>query len=349
MKKRLLALLLALGMSATLFGCGGGSASESKAPAASAPAASAPAATDNGSGEVDYSGMKIAVLLAGPANDNGWNATDYNALTNICAKYGLEDLAYSESVAASDMEEFLRGYAQDGYNMIIAHGSQFVDAVHKVAPDFPDSKFVVSFAGDGTQQEPNVAGVGPVNSGFLAGAVAAASSKTGKVVMLGGEDTPSIAELVDAFEPGAKYINPDIEVATAYIGTLTDADRAKEVALGYTKQGYDVLCASANNAGLGVIQAADEAGVYAIGYNADQYSQAPDAVVVSVLRNFEGMFENVFKEIAAGTFEAKIYSYGLKDNGTVLSDWHGWDEKIPEAKAAMDQLFADLEAGKLDK
>ena len=97
------------------------------------------------------------------------------------------------------MEEFLRGYAQDGYNMIVAHGSQFVDAVHKVAPDFPDSKFVVSFAGDGTQQEPNVAGVGPVNSGFLAGAVAAASSKTGKVVMLGGEDTPSIAELVDAF------------------------------------------------------------------------------------------------------------------------------------------------------
>ena len=349
MKKRLLALLLALGMSATLFGCGGGSASESKAPAASAPAASAPTATDNGSGEVDYSGMKIAVLLAGPANDNGWNATAYNALTNICAKYGLEDLAYSESVAASDMEEFLRGYAQDGYNMIVAHGSQFVDAVHKVAPDFPDSKFVVSFAGDGTQQEPNVAGVGPVNSGFLASAVAAASSKTGKVVMLGGEDTPSIAELVDAFEPGAKYINPDIEVATAYIGTLTDADRAKEVALGYTKQGYDVLCASANNAGLGVIQAADEAGVYAIGYNADQYSQAPDAVVVSVLRNFEGMFENVFKEIAAGTFEAKIYSYGLKDNGTVLSDWHGWDEKIPEAKAAMDQLFADLEAGKLDK
>lgn len=154
---------------------------------------------------------------------------------------------------------------------------------------------------------------------------------------------------MDAFEPGAKYINPDIEVATAYIGTLTDADRAKEVALGYTKQGYDVLCASANNAGLGVIQAADEAGVYAIGYNADQYSQAPDAVVVSVLRNFEGMFENVFKEIAAGTFEAKIYSYGLKDNGTILSDWHGWDEKIPEAKAAMDQLFADLEAGKLDK
>lgn len=348
MKKKLLALLLALGMSVSLFGCGGEpEASEPQQPDPSTPVESS---GEPGTAEVDYSEMKLAVLLAGPANDNGWNATAYNAMQAIHDKYSMkEDIGVSESVAASDMEEFLRGYAQDGYDMIVAHGSQFVDAVHNVAPSFPDSHFVVSFAGDGTQQEPNVAGVGPINSGFLAGAVAAATTKTGKIVMLGGEDTPSIAELVDMFEPGAKYINPDVEVATAYIGTLTDADRAKEVALGYTKQGYDVLCASANNAGLGVIQAADEAGVYAIGYNADQYSQAPDSVVVSVLRNFEGMFDNVFQEIAAGTFEAKIYSYGLKDNGTILSDWHGWDEKEPEAKATMDQLFADLADGKLDK
>lgn len=351
MRKKFITLLLALAMSVSLFGCGGGGQGSQPSAAPSTGADNPGTGTDNpGGGEgVDYSGMKIAVLLAGPANDNGWNATAYNALTNICNKYGLEPLAYSESVAASDMEEFLRGYAQDGYDMIVGHGSQFVDAIHAVAPSFPESKFVVSFAGAGTEQSPNVAGVGPVNSGFLAGAVAASASKSGKIVMLGGEDTPSIAELVDMFEPGAKYINPDITVETAYIGTLTDADRAKEVALGYTNQGFDVLCASANNAGLGVLQAADEAGVYAIGYNADQYDQAPDAVIVSVVRNFEGMFDNIFQEIAAGTFEPKIYSYGLKDNGTILSDWHGWDEKLPEAKTAMDQLFADLESGKLDK
>lgn len=350
MKKKWLALILALAMvlSLGLSACGdsgeGGGSGDTGGTAASG----APAGEGGGSGETDYSNMRIAVLLAGPANDNGWNATAYNALTNICTKYGLEDLAYSESVAASDMEEFLRGYAQDGYNMIVAHGSQFVDAVHAVAPDFPDTKFVVSYAGEETPQSPNVAGVGPVNSGFLAGAVAAAASETGKIVMLGGEDTPSIAELVDMFEPGAKYIDPDITVETAYIGTTTDADKAKEVALGYANQGFDVLCASANNAGLGVIQAAEEAGVYAIGYNADQYDQAPDAVIVSVLRDFETMFDNIFQEIANGTFEAKVYAYGLKDGGTKFSDWHGWDEKLPEVKQAMDDLFAALESGELD-
>ena len=193
-----------------------------------------------------------------------------------------------------------------------------------------------------------MAGVGPVNSGVLAGAVAAAASSANKIVMLGGENTPSITELVDMFEPGAKAVKPDIQVETAYIGTLTDADKAKEVALGYANQGFDVICATANNAGLGVIQAADEAGIYAIGYNADQYDQAPDAVIVSILRNFEGMFDNVFQEIANGTFEAKIYAYGLKDGGTILSDWHGWDEKLPEVKAAVDQFLADVESGKLD-
>lgn len=343
MKKKWLALILALAMvlSLGLSACGdSGGADDSSG--------GTPASSSGGSGETDYSSMRIAVLLAGPANDNGWNATAYNALTNLCTKYGLEDLAYSESVAASDMEEFLRGYAQDGYTMIVAHGSQFVDAVHAVAPDFPDTKFVVSYAGEETPQSPNVAGVGPVNSGFLAGAVAAAASETGKIVMLGGEDTPSIAELVDMFEPGAKYIDPDITVETAYIGTTTDADKAKEVALGYANQGFDVLCASANNAGLGVIQAAEEAGVYAIGYNADQYDQAPDAVIVSVLRDFETMFDNIFQEIANGTFEAKVYAYGLKDGGTKFSDWHGWDEKLPEVKQAMDDLFAALENGELD-
>lgn len=338
MKKRTFALILALAMCLSLLaGCGGGTSD-------------APNSGAGGDSKKDVTDMKIAVLLAGPANDNGWNATAYNALTAIHDKYELkEDLACSESVAASDMEEALRGYAQDGYNMIVAHGSQFVDAVHNVAPSFPDSKFVISYAGEDAPQGDNVAGVGPIHTGFMAGACAAAASTTGKIVMLGGEDTPSIAELVDAFEPGAKYINPDIQVETAYIGTLTDADRAKEVALGYTKQGFDVLCASANNAGLGVIQAADEAGVYAIGYNADQYDQAPDSVVVSVLRNFDGMYDSIFQEIVNGTFEGKVYAYGLKDGGTILSDWHGWDEKLPETKAKIDQLFADLESGKLDQ
>lgn len=297
----------------------------------------------------NYADMKIALLLAGPISDNGWNASAYNALNAIHDKYSLnESIALSESVAASDMEEYLRGYAQDGYDMIVAHGSQFVDAVHAVAPNFPASKFVISFASEGTEQSPNVAGVGPVHSGFLAGAVAAAASETGKIVMLGGEDTPSIAELVDMFEPGAKYINPEIEVSTAYIGTITDADKAKETAIGYAQLGYDVICASAGSAGLGVIQAAEETGVYTVGFNADQYSQGPNSVIVSVLRNFEGMFEGIFKEISNDTFEPKIYAYNLKDGGTILSDWHGWDTRLPEVKAEIDMLFSDLEDGKID-
>lgn len=346
--KKATSLLLALSMMFTLASCGGPPA----APAVSGGSDPAPAAsgTSDPAPAADYSDLKIAALLAGPSNDNGWNSNAFNAINAIADKYGLkEPAAVTESVAASDMEEFLRGYAMDGYNMIICHGSQFVDAVHNVAPEFPDAKFVISYAGSEVPQGTNVAGVGPVNSGFLAGAAAAAASTTGKVVMLGGQDTPSIAELVDMFEPGAKYINPDIEVQTAYIGTLTDADKAKEVALNYAKQGFDVLCASANNAGLGVLQAAQDAGVYAIGYNADQYDQAPDAVVVSVVRDFTHMFDMIFQEIANGTFEAKIYSYGIKDGGTVLSDWHGWDEKLPEAKSKLDQLYADLESGKLDK
>ena len=353
--KKTLALVMVIAMMFTVFGCGTGTTDAGTTNAGTSDAGTTDAAatdagiSDAGTTEPDYSSLKVAALLPGSVNDNGWNGTAYNALQNLKDKYGVT-ADYTENVSASDMEEFLRGYATQGYSLIICHGSQFTDAVHKVAPEFPDVAFVLSASTEGTEQAPNVAGVGAFNSGYLAGAIAAAATKTGKVAMIGGEDTPSIAEIVDVFEPGAKHINPDVEVITTYLGTLTDADKAKEVALNLVKQeGVDVLCASANAAGLGVVQAAQEAGVYCIGFNADQYDQAPEAVIVSVLRNMTAMFENVFLEVANGTFEPIIYAYKLKDGGTSLSDWHGWDEKLPEVKATVDQLFADLESGALDQ
>ncbi len=348
--KKLLVYLLAAIMLLGAVGCATTPApAATEAPAApaatEAPAApEAPAATQ-APATVDMTQYKVALLLPGTINDNGWNSAGYAAVEALKAKYGVQT-AYTEKIAASDIEEFLRGYANQGFQVIICHGSQYIDYIHKVAPEFPDVKFLISFGDADKSLAPNVACVGPIESGFLAGATAAAISQTGVVAMLGGEENPSIKATVDQFEAGAKFMNPNAKVFTGYIGTLTDADKAKEMAKTFIAENkIDVISATANAAGLGVIQAADESGIKAVGFNADQNAAAPNTVVVSVLRNFTTMYDKVFQEVANGTFQAKLYAFGIADDGMILSDWHGWDAKLPDAKAKMDKMIQDFKAG----
>lgn len=348
--KKILVYLLAAAMLISAIGCTAPAPAPAPAPT-QAPAAPSeapatpetPAATQ--APAVDYSKFKIALLLPGTINDNGWNAAGYRAVEALKANYGVET-AYTENIAASDIEEFLRGYATQGYQIIICHGSQYIDYIHKVAPEFPETKYLISYGDADKSQPPNVACVGPIESGFLTGATAAAISKTGVVAMLGGEENPSIKATIDEFEQGAKFVNPDAKVFTGYIGTLTDADKGKEMAKTFIAENkIDVISASANAAGLGVIHAAQEAGIHYVGFNSDQNNAAPETVVVSVLRNFDHMYNEVFKMIAEGTFEGKLYAFGIAQEGMILSDWHGFDQKMPEVKATMDKLFKDFKDG----
>ena len=134
---------------------------------------------------------------------------------------------------------------------------------------------------------------------------------TEKGVFLGGMDTPAISDITSGIVPGVKLTNPDAVATTEYIGTLTDQDIAREAANAYIDQGYDVICASANSAQLGCLWAAEAAGVYAIGFNSDQYEIAPGAVVLSVMRNYTMIYKDVFDKLVAGEWTPGKVAYEL--------------------------------------
>ena len=184
--------------------------------------------------------------------------------------------------------------------------------------------------------------------GVLIGAIMGILTDTNKVVFLGGQDIPAITDIVSGIAEGVSLTNKDAEVKTDYLGTLTDADLAKERTLAYINEGYDVVSASANSAQLGCLYAAQEKGVYALGFNGDQYSIAPEAVVLSVMRNYPAIYEDVFLSIANNAWKSGMVVYTLKDNGTIVSDWHGWDTKLPKEKVdAINDVIAKLYAGEL--
>lgn len=281
-----------------------------------------------------YANVKVAALTCGVITDQGWSQSIYMAVKNLEEKFGVTADCV-ENVTVSDAEEYLRGFAGDGYSLVIAHGSEYIDATNAVAGEFPDTIFSISYSAEDVSEHDNVICVAPINQGILSGIVLGALTDTNKVAFLGSTENPSITDDLNIFGTGVHLVNPDAEVITGYIGSATDVDKGKEMAMALINSGVDGIAHQANQAGLGVLQAAEEGGIFAVGVNTDQYDVAPGAVVNSVVRNFAPMYEDILPKVVDGTIKRGVYPYGIKDGGCKLIDWHGWDEKLPPEKMAL--------------
>ncbi|MGI9861760.1 BMP family protein [Moorella naiadis] len=292
--------------------------------------------------------LKVALVLTGPINDNGWNSVAYEGLQKAQAELGIAG-AYRENVAQSDQEEAFRAYANQGYDVIIGHGFQFNDVAKKVAQDFPKVKFVVTSSD--ISQAPNVASLEVSNkeAGFIGGVLAGLVTKSNKVAFIGGVNMPPITDAEAGFKAGAKMVNARVETFGTLIGSWDDVAKAKETALAFIQQGADVVLGDANQAGLGVIEAAKSKNVYAIGFSGDQSNVAPDNVPASSKYDFSVAIKYIIKEINDGKFEPKHYVLATKEGATGII----WNEKLknkisPEAVQKADQVEKDLIEKKID-
>lgn len=176
--------------------------------------------------EKDPKDVKVALVLPGSANDKGWNQEAYDGLEKI-KDLGCET-AYSENVQASDYETIFRGYADQGFNVVFGHGTEFEDAAEKVAEDYPDTIFCITSSD--ISQDPNVCSLQNLNNeqGFIAGVVAALATESKKVAAIGGMEIPSIQSYIMGFEQGVEYVDNGTEALTAYTGDFSDATKVKE-------------------------------------------------------------------------------------------------------------------------
>src|SRR6266487_2492881 len=172
---------------------------------------------------------KVAFVTDGKFSDGGWGATGYNATQILKSKYGIQ-LATADGISIPDIESTLRGYADSGYNLIIAQGFQWGDPAVKVAPDYPDVKFAIM---TGLKNANNVASIFPMQQegSFLLGSLAAMMSKTGTIGFVGGQEYPNVVNIAEGYKQGAKYINPKIKVLSSYVGEWNNPAKGKETAL----------------------------------------------------------------------------------------------------------------------
>ncbi len=322
-------LVLFAGMA--LVGCGGAKKEEPKKEAK--PAASA--------------AFKVAMVLTGPINDAGWNESAYKGLMAAKDKYKV-DAAYTENVPQPDFESVIRDYADKGYNLVILHGFEFSDVVKVVAPQYPKVTFAV-VNGNGFQ-EPNMLSLrfNTPQTGFLAGAVAGLITKTNTVGMIGGTKLPHIQDGLKGFEAGAKYVNPNVKVLTGFTETMSDVAKGKEMAMAMIEQGADVVSGNANQASLGIIDAAKTKKIKALGYISDQYNVAPDTVFVSAIQSVTFMVETIISKAVKNEAKPALYLMGVNENAIFLSDYHGNESKLPAGAAdKLKEVIAKIKDGSL--
>jgi len=272
--------------------------------------------------------MKVALLLSGPANDQGWNAVAFAGLKEAEEKYNLQT-AYSENVGIADGEAAFRDYAAQGYDLVIGHGFQFGEPAVRISSQFPNTKFM---AIESNAYSDNAASyvMACEEAGYLMGMLAASMSESGTIGIVGGFEQPSIVKVLEAYKIGAKAVNPSIKVLEAYVSSFTDVALGKEAALSMADQGADVLSHCANQAGTGVIKAAEERGLLATGDSYDQNSIAPDTVMASTIYSVPALVLTAVEKVSTDTYEGGVFNLGMQDGVVDISGYNSFEDKIPQ-------------------
>lgn len=337
-KKKIALFLSSVLLLVVLAGCGG----TNTAPPASGNE-TPPPAEGNDTPAAEGEDYKIVLVLPGPINDQGWNATAYEGLQMVERDLGIK-MEYLESVQQADFEAVFTDYGTKGYDLVFAHGTQFFDAAAKVGPQFPDTFFMVINSEEGV--EPNVGGIGvrEWEGGYVAGTIAAMYTESNQMGAIGSFPFPVIAGTLDAFEAAAQAIKPEIQVTKTYVNSWEDIQKGNETALAMAEAGSDVIFCSANQVGLGSIEAAKSKGVKAVGYIAPQNDVAPDTVISSVTYNTPGLFKSTVQMLIDGTLEPVGQSLGWADD---VLDMQWGDMATDEVKAKVAEVVEELKAGNI--
>ncbi len=247
--------------------------------------------------------IKVALLLPGSVADGGWSMLAYQGLQALkAAGYAV---AYSESVPQAQMDQVIRGYADDGYSLIIGHSFEYGSAFTEIAPEYPETDFFASTFKPAENVPGNVeyVNLAYIQAAWAAGALAALISDKGKAVgFVGGGDNPTQQAMMRAFIQGAEKARPGIKGLGVVTGDYDNAAKGREAATTLIGNGADVIWHTADVTGLGALQGAAAAKVKAMGCYADQKDVAPAFIACSFKQNLDWMVEQVGKSVASKTF-----------------------------------------------
>lgn len=303
------------------------------------------------SGLASAAALKVGLVLdKGGKDDKSFNSAAYAGLERAKKEFGIA-MKYVEATDDNSFEPMLRSFAHKDFDLIIAIGFGQLDAIKKVAPQFPQKRFLLVDA-EASGANIKSAVFQDHEGSYLVGALAALSSPSLKFGFIGGMDAPLIRRFEKGYEAGVKKIKPKAQVIVNYVGVTGDAwnnpAKAKELASSQYTGGIDVIYTSAGASNSGVFDAAEEFRKKAIGCDSNQNGLKPGVILTSMLKRVDVAVYETVKEMKDGGFQAGTKSFGLSDSGVDYAlDAHNDKLVTAPMRKKLEDLKAQIIAGKI--
>lgn len=302
--------------------------------------------------------IKIALVFdVGGLGDKSFNDSANEGLLQAAQEFDIQTDTFEPTEGGADREQLLKSAAEQGYNLVIANGFLFTDALIAVAPQFPNTKFALTdgYIPDLTDTSNVVCWAFAENEGsYLVGIAAAMKSQTGHIGFVGGMLIPLIQKFEAGYVAGAKSVNPNIIIDVNYIGSTGEAFKnptaGKELALAQYDKGADVVYHASGASGIGVFEAAAAKQLWAIGVDGDQYGSAPAEqqpyIMTSMIKKVNAAVYDTIKKVVEGSFKGGYVTYGLKDGGVDYATSHP-TALADDIKAAIEAAKAKIVSGEI--
>lgn len=380
MRIRTTGLTLLAGLSVLFAACGGGAASTAPSAAPSTETSAAPSAEATAApSEAPKSDLKIGVVTdVGTVNDKNFNEYTYIGAQQGAAAIGADEPPVVVPTSDADYAPLIQAFVDQGFNVIVATGFNLVPATAAAAKANPDIWFIgvdhspcinatgdvdptfSDCSGDLATLIPNYIAINYAEdqAGYLAGIVAASATKSNIIGAVGGVSLcgPCI-RYIQGYELGAKSVNPDITVKSAWVSDsdfrLGFADQAAGKTFGaqFIEQnpGIDVVFQVAGLTGNGVLDAACAAGINAIGVDVDQYQSYPASqacILTSAEKHLSVSVSESIAAIAAGTAKGGLTFFNATNDGIGVSQFYEAASKLAaDTQAKVDAALAGMKAG----
>lgn len=295
--------------------------------------------------------FRVAVVMPSATTDMAFSQSMFSALKAVQTEMGGEsalEIAYSEGMFnVPDAAAAIRDYASKGYDLVIAHGSQYGSSVQEIAPDFPTTSF--AWGTDvNTFGMPNVFAytAAAEEGGYVNGVLAAKLTKSKQIGVTGPVEVGDAKTYIDGFVQGVAATDASVQVNKTWTGSFSDVALMTEAAKTHIAAGADVLTGSSQSV-VGSIGAAKEAGnVLWFGTQQDQASLATDLVVSSQVYDWSGILKDMIAKHKSGTLGGETYTLHLSNDGLKIAFNPAFN--VPaDAKAAAESAIAGIKDGSI--
>ena len=295
--------------------------------------------------------LRVALVFPSSITDAAFSQSMYEGMLAVQKEMGgtsKMEIAYSENMfKVPDAAAAIRDYASKGYDLVVAHGSQYGTSLQQIAPDFPETSFawgtsLNTFQADGIN---NVFAyqAEAQQGGYVLGTIAALMSKSGVLGVSGPVEAGDAKLYVDGFKAGAEAAKPGVQVNVSYTGSFSDVSLMAAAAETHIAAGADMLTGSSQSV-VGAIGIAKDKNAFWFGTQWDQTSLAPSAVVASQVYDWSGVIKDMIASRQAGVLGNKSYTLTFKNKGLVIK--YNDAVTVPaEAKAAADKAIQGIMDG----